>query len=252
MGCSPSKSPAPPVVPGKTVHGSREVLDGADWGTRASTEIPADDRHAGAPGPERGSFLERGDVHGDGASVVWRCPAPMDTPAGTRACSPWFTVPKRSGNHPKGPSVEWRLFWSVRDHDAGSCSLYLECRRGTSVVSSFSNAEGHEVPVCFSFGLVRNVGTTNNNKETQVCTPATGKASHFGNAGLGQGTETLRKHKKQKETETQNAARASRRLSITKVSTCFSQIPASTFAHTRPDEGTAILLTVYVIHITTD
>ena len=252
MGCSPSKSPAPPVVPGKTVHGSREVLDGADWGTRASTEIPADDRHAGAPGPERGSFLERGDVHGDGALVVWRCPAPMDTPAGTRACSPWFTVPKRSGNHPKGPSVEWRLFWSVRDHDAGSCSLYLECRRGTSVVSSFSNAEGHEVPVCFSFGLVRNVGTTNNNEETQVCTPATGKASHFGNAGSGQETETLREHKKQKETETQNAARASRRLSITKVSTCFSQIPASTFAHTRPDEGTAIPLTVYVIHITTD
>lgn len=174
MGCSASKSHAPPVVAGKTTHGARaarETLDGADWGTRASHEVPADGRHAGRPNPERSSFLERGDVHGDGSGVVWRCPSPLDVPMGTFTSSPWFTRRKSDG-HKSGPDVEWRLFWAPRDHSPETCSLYLECRKsvscGVSEVSKLSGASkpaSNEVHTCFSFGLVREVPGGNNSDE---------------------------------------------------------------------------------------
>ena len=153
MGCSASKSPAPPadgVTAALSLRAPRETLDGAQWGTRASLEIPADDRRAGPPerrlthrrasrdsarltARESPVAETRGDVHagdGDGSTVVWRCPAPSNVSAGARTYSPWFTRAHGAGHAKPGPDVEWRLFWDrAGDGDPESCALYLECRR---------------------------------------------------------------------------------------------------------------------------
>ena len=198
MGCSASKSPAPSAGGVTAALGSRaprETLDGAHWGARASLEIPADDRRAGPPArrpthrrasrdASRSTAREspvaetRGDVHvgdGDDSTVVWRCPAPSDVPAGARACSPWFTRARDASRAESGPDVEWRLFWDLAGDGAPeSCALYLECRRrerrgfsrdaaapaprfpgaGTKRAAMRRETRVEEVHACFSFALL--------------------------------------------------------------------------------------------------
>ena len=200
MGCSASKSPAPSAGGETAALGSRaprETLDGAHCGARASLEIPADDRRAGPPARRlthrrasrdaaRSTAREspvaetRGDVHvgdGDDSTVVWRCPAPSDFPAGARAYSPWFSRARDASRAELGPDVEWRLFWDrAGDGDPESNALYLECRRrerrglsrdaergpaprfpgaGTKRAAMRHETRGtHEVHACFSFALL--------------------------------------------------------------------------------------------------
>lgn len=199
MGCSASKSPAPSAGGVTAALGSRaprETLDGAHCGARASLEIPADDRRAGPPARRlthrrasrdavRSTAREspvaetRGDVHvgdGDDSTVVWRCPAPSDVPAGARAYSPWFTRARDASRAEPGPDVEWRLFWDrAGDGDPESSALYLECRRrerrgfsrdaergpaprfpgaGTKRAAMRRETRVDEVHACFSFALL--------------------------------------------------------------------------------------------------
>ena len=198
MGCSASKSPAPSAGGVTAALGSRaprETLDGAHCGARASLEISADDRRAGPPArrpthrrasrdASRSTAREspvaetRGDVHvgdGDDSTVVWRCPAPSDVPAGARACSPWFTRARDASRAESGPDVEWRLFWDLAGDGAPeSCALYLECRRrerrgfsrdaaapasrfpgaGTKRAAMRRETKIEEVHACFSFALL--------------------------------------------------------------------------------------------------
>ena len=155
MGCSASRSPRPPRLLGVTAKASARARRARDPGrralwARASLEIPADDRRAGPPARRlthrrasrdaaRSNAREspvaetRGTCTsgtGDDSTVVWRCPAPSDFPAGARAYSPWFSRARDASRAELGPDVEWRLFWDrAGDGDSESNALYLECRR---------------------------------------------------------------------------------------------------------------------------
>ena len=227
MGCSQSKAPATPAARTARVESARESLDGRSWAAHASYELPPEDRRAGPP-PSRPSavavcehfrdaptptpafglglpardtpsgdtprleFEDRGVVHADRAAALWRCPALLDAPPGSRVSSPWFTLPtpsasaspssspilpvgsrpserarsrpSRSSPGPELDALDWRLFWEVQDFSPDSCSLYLECRpaprdRDLDVAPRARRRarapEPWAVNVCFSFAVVR-------------------------------------------------------------------------------------------------
>ena len=132
MGCSQSKAPATPAARTARVESARESLDGRSWAAHASYELPPEDRRAGPP-PSRPSavgvcehfrdaptptpafglglpardtppgetsrleFEDRGVVHADRAAALWRCPALLDAPPGSRVCSPFPPAPRLRG-----------------------------------------------------------------------------------------------------------------------------------------------------------
>ena len=229
MGCSQSKAPATPAARTARVESARESLDGRSWAAHASYELPPEDRRAGPP-PSRPSavgvcehfrdaptptpafglglpardtppgetsrleFEDRGVVHADRAAALWRCPALLDAPPGSRVCSPWFTLPapppspssspilpddtrpserarfrpSRSSSRLEFHALDWRLFWETQDFSPESCSLYLECRRDRDYRDRDYRDRDRDrdyrdrdrdqpwaVNVCFSFAVVR-------------------------------------------------------------------------------------------------
>ena len=168
MGCSQSKAPATPAARTARVESARESLDGRSWAAHASYELPPEDRRAGPP-PSRPSavgvcehfrdaptptpafglglpardtppgetsrleFEDRGVVHADRAAALWRCPALLDAPPGSRVCSPWFTLPA-----PPRPRLRPRSSPTI----PARASARVFARRGRLRVSSSTRSTG--------------------------------------------------------------------------------------------------------------